>query len=106
VNQWDQSFGRRIICEKSTDEGDPAATEKRMGTRSTRHRRLSQRLPANQRTPEGEKRLVDIGPLVNTEFLREPLPGNAAVEHEDNAGQARAIRNARPPTLLEQGVYP
>ena len=22
VNQWDQSFSRRIICEKSTEEGD------------------------------------------------------------------------------------
>jgi hypothetical protein len=40
MNQWDPSFGRRIICKKPTEERDPAATEKRMGTRSTCHRRL------------------------------------------------------------------
>ena len=33
------------------------------------------------------------------EFLREHVPGNAAAKDEDNAGQARAIRNARPPAL-------
>jgi hypothetical protein len=32
------------------------------------------------------------------EFLREHLPGNSAAKHEDNAGQARAIQNARAPT--------
>jgi len=45
MNQWDPSFGRRIICKKPSEERDPAAREKRMGTRSTCHRRLSQRLP-------------------------------------------------------------
>jgi hypothetical protein len=29
------------------------------------------------------------------ELLREHLPGNSAAKHEDNAGQARAIQNAR-----------
>ena len=33
------------------------------------------------------------------EFLREHLPGNTAAKDEDNAGEARAIQNARPPTL-------
>jgi hypothetical protein len=33
------------------------------------------------------------------EFLREHLPGNTAAQDEDNAGEARAIRNARSPTL-------
>jgi hypothetical protein len=33
------------------------------------------------------------------EFLREHLPGNAAAKHENNARQASAIRNARPPTF-------
>ena len=33
------------------------------------------------------------------EFLREHLPGNAAAKDEDNAGEARAIRDARPPTM-------
>ena len=32
------------------------------------------------------------------EFLREHLPGNTAAKDEDNAGEARAIRNARAPT--------
>ena len=44
--------------------GRPAATEKRMGTRSTRHRSLSQRLPTNQGAPQREERPVDVGPLV------------------------------------------
>ena len=30
------------------------------------------------------------------EFLREHLPGNAAAEDEDNAGEARAIGEPRP----------
>jgi hypothetical protein len=42
-----------LICEKSTEERDPAATGKRMGT-----------LPTNQRAPEREERLVDLGPIV------------------------------------------
>jgi len=33
-------------------------------TCSARRPRLAQRLPANQRAPEREKRLVDVGPLV------------------------------------------
>jgi hypothetical protein len=32
-------------------------------------------------------------------FLREHLPGNATAKDEDNAGEARAIRDARPPTF-------
>jgi hypothetical protein len=60
MNQWDPSFGRRIICKKPTEEGDPAATEKRMGTRSTRHRRLSQRLPTISVHP-GERNANSCG---------------------------------------------
>jgi len=33
------------------------------------------------------------------EFLREHLPGIAAPKDEDNAGEAGAIRDTRPPTL-------
>ena len=33
------------------------------------------------------------------EFLREHLPGNTGAKDEDNAVEARAIQNARPPTL-------
>jgi hypothetical protein len=36
---------------------------------------------------------------IRTQFLREDLPGNAAAKHEDNAGQAREIRDARSTTL-------
>ncbi len=32
--------------------------------RSTHDPDLSQRLPADQRTPEGQERLVDVGPFV------------------------------------------
>jgi hypothetical protein len=31
MNQWDPNFGRGIICEKSTEEGDPAATREENG---------------------------------------------------------------------------
>ena len=37
------------------------------------------------------------------EFLREHLPGTAAARDEDNAGEARAIRDARPPTFWPSG---
>jgi len=37
------------------------------------------------------------------EFLREHLPGNAAAKDEDNAGEARAIRDARPSALWSTG---
>ena len=53
------------------------------------HARL---LPVAQATPARHPRPAP-------EFLREHLPGNAAAKDEDNAGEARAIRNARPPTL-------
>src|SRR5262249_61377388 len=33
------------------------------------------------------------------EFLREHLPRNAGAKDENDAGQARAIRNLRPPTF-------
>ena len=33
------------------------------------------------------------------EFLRQHLPGNATAKDKDNAGEARAIRDARPSTL-------
>ena len=35
------------------------------------------------------------------EFLREHLPGDAAAEDEDNAGETRAIRDARSATLWQ-----
>jgi hypothetical protein len=58
---------------------------------------------------------VDVGPLViphapatparhprpAPEFLREHLPGDAAAKDEDNACEARAIRNARPSALWQ-----
>jgi len=53
------------------------------------HARL---LPVAQATPARHPRPAP-------EFLREHLPGNAAAKDEDNAGEARAIRDARPPTL-------
>jgi hypothetical protein len=53
------------------------------------HARL---LPVPQATPARHPRPAP-------EFLREHLSGNAAAKDEDNAGEARAIRDARPPTL-------
>ena len=53
------------------------------------HARL---LPVAQATPA-------CHPRPAPEFLREHLPGNTAAEDEDNAGETRTIRNARPPTL-------
>jgi hypothetical protein len=38
-----------------------------MGIRSGGPPRLAQRLPTNQRAPEREERLVDVGPLVVTD---------------------------------------
>jgi hypothetical protein len=35
-------------------------------------------------------------PRTAREFLREHLPGDAAAEDEQNAGETRPIRNARP----------
>ena len=53
------------------------------------HARL---LPVAQATPARHSRPAP-------EFLREHLPGNTATKDEDNACQARAIRDARPTTL-------
>jgi hypothetical protein len=52
------------------------------------HARL---LPVTQATPARHPRPAP-------EFVREHLPRNTAAKDEDNAGQARAIRNAREPT--------
>jgi hypothetical protein len=38
------------------------------------------------------------------EFRREHLPGNAAANDKDNAGQTRAIRDARPSAFWSGGV--
>jgi hypothetical protein len=53
------------------------------------HTRL---LPVAQATPARHPRPAP-------EFLREHLPGNTAAQDEDNAGEARAIRDTWPPTL-------
>ena len=52
----------------------------------------TRQLPVAQATPARHPRSA-------LEFLRKHLPRNAAAKDEDNAGQARAIRDARPPTL-------
>jgi hypothetical protein len=56
MNQWDPSFGRRIICKKPTEERDPAAKEKRMGTRSTLSSTSFAEITNNQRAPQREER--------------------------------------------------
>jgi hypothetical protein len=53
------------------------------------HARL---LPVAQATPARHPRPAP-------EFVREHLPGNTTTEDEANAGQARAIRDARPTTV-------
>lgn len=50
------------------------------------------RLPVAQPVPAGHARAA-------AKFLRQPLPRNAGLEHEDDAGQAGAIGQARPPAL-------
>ena len=40
-----------------------------------------------------------------SQFLREQLPGDAATKDEDNASEASAIRDARPPTFWPSGWY-
>src|SRR5687767_12268677 len=52
----------------------------------------ARQLPVAQATPARHPRPAP-------EFLREHLPGNTAAKDEDNAGEARAIQNVRPPTL-------
>src|ERR1022692_4267199 len=96
MNQWDPNFVRGIICEKSTEEGDPAATEKRMGPHSTRHRRLSQRLPTNQRAPQREERLVDVGPLVIPHAQTAKLiePGKRPLHDPPPPAQSTPVRGA------------
>jgi hypothetical protein len=48
---------------------------------------------------QSRKRRQHVIPDRAPEFRREHLPGNAAPKDEDNACEARAIRDARPPTL-------
>lgn len=55
------------------------------------HARL---LPVAQATPARHSRPAP-------ELLREHLPGNTTAKDEDNACEARAIRDARPPTLWQ-----
>jgi len=49
-------------------------------------------LPVAQATPARHPRPAP-------EFQREHPPGNAAAEDEDDAGETRTVRNARPPSL-------
>jgi hypothetical protein len=51
-------------------------------------------LPVAQATPARHSRPAP-------EFLRKHLPRNTAAKDEDNACEARAIRDARPPTLWQ-----
>jgi hypothetical protein len=76
--------------------GRPAATEKRMGTRSTRHRGLSQRLPTNQSAPQREERLVDVGPLVIPHAQTAKLiePGKRPLHDPPPPAQSTPVRGA------------
>src|ERR1700730_10953547 len=76
--------------------GRPAATEKRMGTRSTRHRSLSQRLPTNQGAPQREERLVDVGPLVIPHAQTAKLiePGKRPLHDPPPPAQSTPVRGA------------
>ena len=67
-----------------------------MGTRSTRHRRLSQRLPTNQRAPQREERLVDVGPLVIPHAQTAKLiePGKRPLHDPPPPAQSTPVRRA------------
>jgi hypothetical protein len=53
-------------------------------------------LPVVQAPPAGH-------PGAAAEFLRQHLPGNATAKDEDNPGETRAVRHARPSTLRRRG---
>src|SRR6266852_8508452 len=79
--------------------GTLTVTGKRGGDRPLSHGPgLSQELPADQRTAEGEKRLVDVGPLVVTHAEAAKLiqPGKRTLDHPPPPAQAAAVHRATP----------
>jgi hypothetical protein len=73
--KWDLIVAREPIQQRKVDQ--------------IPHPRL---LPVAQATPARHPRPA-------SEFRREHLPGNAAAEDEDDAGETRTVRNARPSAL-------
>jgi hypothetical protein len=67
-----------------------------MGSRSIRHRHLSQRLPTNQRAPQREERLVDVGPLVILHAQTAKLiePGKRPLHDPPPPAQSTPVRGA------------
>src|SRR6266567_2132445 len=67
-----------------------------MGTRSTRHRRISQRLPTNRRAPQREERLVDVCPLVIPHAQTAKLiePGKRPLHDPPPAAQSTPVCDA------------
>jgi hypothetical protein len=78
------------------------------GNRSSCHPLLSQRLPADQRTPKRQKRLVDVGPLLvadaepskliepdvrSTTQRQVPKPLPCLVRRTANSGRIPRLRN-------------
>jgi hypothetical protein len=84
------------MCEKSTEEGDRRLQKREMGTRSTRHRSLSQRLPTNQGAPQREERLVDVGPLVipHAQTAKPIEPGKRPLHDPPPPAQSTPVRGA------------
>jgi hypothetical protein len=62
-----------------------------MSIRSGDPQRLAQRLPADQRAPEREKRLVDVGPLVVADAQASELVNQANVRSTTQRNRRRPL---------------
>jgi hypothetical protein len=79
------------------DSSSEVSDDKEKGlARSTRHPALSQRPPANQRTAERQKRLVDVGPLVVADAQAAKLvePGKCPLDYPPPPAQATPVLGA------------
>src|SRR5262249_40063874 len=80
-------------------------TKGEIGLPLARHPGLSARLPADQRAPERQKRLMDVGPFVVADAQTPKLiePGKRPLDDPPPAPQATAMRRAAP---RDEGYYP
>ena len=92
-------------CRRDNPNGDLAMGAGEVGIRSGGPPRPAQRLPANQRAPEREERLVDVGPLVipHAQAAKLTEPGKCALHDPAPPAQSTPVRASPPCTArMEQ----
>jgi hypothetical protein len=98
MNQWDQSFSRRIICEKSTERGRPGGYREENGHLLNPLSTSFAAIANKSACTLARGRLVDVGPLVIPHAQTAKLiePGKRPLHDPPPPAQSTPVRGATP----------